>query len=222
MRVKRVGLHVGAIFVLLALQSRQSLADLYTYGFGRISDNGSVDVAYQLFVDVTNDGYGSDQAFFRFRNEGPVASSICDVYFDDFDDAEDRTLAGIAEIVNGPGVSFSQWARPRNLSGGAALSFYTTEGLSADSDTPVATWGVNPGEWLGIVFDLQKDFSSVIGALNTGAANPLRTDSLRIGIHVQGLPDDESDLFVHAPVPGALLLGMLGLGAAGLRLRKHA
>jgi hypothetical protein len=197
-------------------------ADLHTYTFNRISSNGSVDVAHQMSVEVTNAGYPSNQVLFTFRNgEFGVASSICDVYFDDRDD---RTLAGIAGIIDGPGVSFSQGAHPRNLSGGAAIGFETTLGLSADADSPVERNGVNPGESLGILFNLQsgKTFQSVIEALDIGAANPLCADSLRIGIHVQGLPDNQSDLFLHAPVPGAVLLGLLGLGAAGVKLRRFA
>jgi hypothetical protein len=30
------------------------------------------------------------------------------------------------------------------------------------------------------------------------------------------------DTFVHAPLPGAVLLGFMGLSAAGLKLRRYA
>ena len=194
-----------------------------TYGFARISNNGAVDVGPQLLVDViSNDAYAAaNQVLFKFRNEGPVASSICDVYFDD------GTLLGMAGVIDSSGTSFSQGARPRDFPGGAALSpaFETTADFSADSDSPPQPNGVNPGEWVGIIFNLKpgKTFASVIEAIGLGLSNPWDENSLRIGIHVQGLPDnDESDLFLHAPVPTAVLLGLLGLGAAGLKLRRFA
>ncbi len=38
----------------------------------------------------------------------------------------------------------------------------------------------------------------------------------------EGDPDPEINAVATTPLPGAILLGMLGLGTAGLRLRKHA
>ena len=62
------------------------------------------------------------------------------------------------------------------------MPFVTTLGFSADSDPPVQSLGVNPGESLGIIFDLQPGgtFADVVGELASGA--------LRIGIHVNVLP----------------------------------
>jgi hypothetical protein len=46
---------------------------------------------------------------------------------------------------------------------------------------------VNPGGWLGVVFDLDgKTFTDVITAMSLGLENPWSEDSLRIGIRVQG------------------------------------
>jgi hypothetical protein len=215
-------------------------ADLYTAGFARISSNSTADLEGQLFVDITNDGYeATNQVLFRFRNEkiaGWVPSSICDVYFDD------GSLLGIATLIdmdNGgdPGVQFSVGANPSELPNASSASppFVTTVGFSADSDPAVQPNGVAPGEWLGIVFDLQpgKNFQSVIDALlGVGLTSPGADGGLRIGIHVQGLPgnnnnDGESDSYVNTPaefvpVPGAVVLVLLGLSAAGLKLRRFA
>jgi hypothetical protein len=44
---------------------------------------------------------------------------------------------------------------------------------------------------------------------------------LRIGIHVQAIGiSGNSDSFIMTPVPGAVILGMLGLSVAGWKLRK--
>jgi hypothetical protein len=180
-----------------------------TYGFGCITDNISGDCAIgesQLSVDVT--AAGSNQALFTFYNVGADLSSITDVYFDD------GTLLGIASITNSTGVSFSQDASPGNLPGGNAVSpsFVATAGFTADSDPAVQPNGVNPGEFLGILFDLQsgQDFATVLTSLSTG--------DLRIGIHVQGFATGGSESFVNVvPVPAAVwlfgsgLLGLIGL-----------
>jgi len=188
------------------------LADMY--GFDQITANGNTDVSSQLTVTVTD--AGSDQVLFTFNNNGPIASSIADVYFDD------GTLLDLASITNGPGVTFNTPATPADLPGGnlATPPFVTTDQFSADSDTPIMIKGVNPGEWLGITFDLQngKTFADTIAALADG--------SLRIGLHLQAIDAVEglggSESFVAVPVPGALLLGLLGLAAAGLKLRRMA
>ena len=155
------------------------------------------------------------QVYFAFTNIGPEASSITDVYFDD------GALLGIASIVNTPGLTeFSQLATPENLPGAnnASPPFQTTAGFSADSDPPVQPLGVNPGEYLGIIFDLQAGsvFRDVVDNLGSGA--------LRIGIHVQGYSYGGSESFVNGnqviPAPGAIVL--CSIGASGLHwLRRR-
>lgn len=182
------------------------------YGFYCITNKNAADAATasQFTVDVTDAGSG--KVAFKFENKGLAASSIADVYFDD------GTLLGIASITDsGNGVSFSQGGSPPSLPGGNAIGFETTAGFLADSDPPVQPNGVNPGEWVTITFNLinGKTFADTLSALNSG------TD-LRIGIHVQGYAGGGSESFVNVvPVPGAVLLGFLGLGYAGMRLRRE-
>jgi len=213
------------LILIVCLIAAPTEADLYS--FAQITNNTSTSVGSQLCVDVSS--YGTNQVLFRFYNNGPtgslydvtspIASSICDVYFDD------GALFRIASIINSTGVSFSQLATPKDLSGGQNLlpPFETTSGFSADSDSPVQHNGVNPGESVGIVFDLQTDktFDDVINSINLGFSNPWSDESLRIGIHVQAIGiSGKSDSFIMTPVPGAVLLGMLGFCVAGLKLRK--
>src|SRR5262245_4244183 len=121
MRVLSVGaLACGALCVGAAPVSAAPLA------FGCITNSNAGDCAIgaaQTSVEVSAAAGG--QALFTFHNEGPAASSIADVYFDD------GALLAIAFIVNGPGVSFSQGASPPDLPGGTLISppFVVTAGF---------------------------------------------------------------------------------------------
>ena len=193
-----------------------------TYGFYSIT-NTIEDDAYigesQLFVDVTNPG--GNQVLFTFRNEGPEASSICDVYFDN---GIFSSLLGIAEIDNSSsGVMFSQDASPGNLPGAnnVAPPFVTMQGFSLDSDPSVSHNGVNPGEWLGILFNLQD------GNYFDNVLTELGNRKLRIGLHVQAFDSGGSESFINnnnpVPIPASvLLLGSGLIGLVGFRRKKIA
>jgi hypothetical protein len=197
-----------------------------TYSFTHIveSGDGATELAdgaigeAQLFVELVNMG---NQTEFLFTNTGPDASSITDVYFDD------GTLLGIATVTNTLGfVEFSESASPPDLPGGNNVSppFVTTAGFSADSDPPTQPLGVNPGESLGITFDLQVGgvFDDILDELDSGA--------LRIGIHVQGYSSGGSESFINngttngngkIPAPGALVLGGIGVSVVSWLRRRR-
>jgi len=196
--------------VFLGVDAR---ADLYTYEFARITSN-SVDqegnpIMGWFSLEVSNVEGDSGKARFRFLNDAPTSglgseSAITALYF--YDGAlVHNTKAVLSD--SGDYVSFSEYGvNPPDLPGFTGTS---TRVFSADAANPStkggAGYGVHTGEWVE-----------------------------EIGIHVQALPgfkDDDptkewgwaeaSDSFIVVPVPAAALLGMLGLGAAGLRLRKY-
>jgi len=203
--------------VLWAATSAQAVQ----FTFYRLTSNGGlVNPEGQLFADVTPNGNLVD---FKISNAGPIASSICDIYFDD------GTLLDLASINWGSqtGVSFDDPATPGDLPSGNTASppFVTTQDFSADSNSPhLEANGVNPGEWVTITFSLQnvQTFDDTIAALNDG--------SLRIGLHVQAIGTaGESDSFLNnggGKFPdGGATVGLLGcaltaLGLVGRRLRK--
>jgi len=201
-----------------------------TYSFTHIVEAGDGPVQLadgaigeaQLFVELFD---LTTQVNFVFTNTGPDASSITDVYFDN------GSLLGIASIINTPTlVEFSQLASPPDLPGGNLVvpPFTVTMGFSADSDPPAQPLGVNPGESLGIIFDLEAGgtFADVVDELASG--------ELRIGIHVQGYASGGSEAFVNngivdgngdpngkIPAPGALLLCSIGAGCLGWLRRRR-
>ena len=85
---------------------------------------------------------------------------------------------------------------------------YENQSFSADSNSPPPKYGVEPGEWVAIHFDLQPQgtLEDVIGELSDG--------TLRIGIHLQGFAGGSSESAVNIPEPATLAL--LGLGALGI------
>ncbi len=159
---------------------------------------------------------GTDQVNFRFINAGPDASAITEVYFDD------GTLLGLSTVTHSGGDSWTGGsASPGNLPGGASITppFVATAGFLAESDPPPPMNGVNPAEFLDVLFDLQLgvDFSDTVAALNDG--------SLRIGIHVIAFANDGSESFVGpspVPVPAAVwLFGSGLLGLVGIARRRR-
>jgi hypothetical protein len=225
-----------AVVLVSAWSAAPAFANVYT--FQCISNNsGQCNNSFgaQFSVNVTDAGSG--QVLFTFANAGPVASFIGDVYFDD------GTLLGIAQVIDGTGVDFEQGASPGDLPGGNALNpdFETTAGFNADAE-PGAANGVNPGENVGILFNLinGKTFADTIAAIEAGiactgfGADPGGNcdNTLRIGIHVQGIgTTGQSDALVltgepdipdtEVPEPATLMLLGTGLGIVGAKVRNR-
>lgn len=216
---------------ICAVFSTQSLADMMEYGFFNVTHNaGNPDVGSQLVMQVTDvipdlNGNGSADeqgVLFTFLNTGPIASSIGAIYYrdgglmataliDDDENADDWLLLGMGNIPANP-VDFELDSKvnPPHLPGADAYGFksvfFATDWDDNSND------GVGVGESLGVLFT-GKSYATVVGELNSG--------EMLVGLHVQQIgPNGGSDSYVMTPVPGAVLLGFLGLGYAGIKLRK--
>lgn len=195
-------------------------------GFDNISNNSAVNAAAgesQLFVDVLDASGGenlnSTQALFKFRNDGPAASSITQIYFDN-----STALGSIASISNSSGVDFSVASGNLNLPAGNNVNFNEDFGVKANS--PVQPKGVNPGEWVSVLFNLNagQTLQNVFADIASG--------DLRVGFHVQGFADGGSEAFVNNPpggggggnnasVPEPTTMAGLGLIAASLGVSRR-
>jgi hypothetical protein len=162
---------------------------------------------------VTLSDQGGGVVRFHFKNWGPQASVLSEVYFDD------GSLLALSSVIDGPGVDFERDASPPNLPGGqnAVPPFQVTEGFLAQSVPSPVMNGAGPTEWVAIEFTLQggQTIADVITELTNG--------DLRIGIHVIGFASGGSESFINTPIPepGTGLLFSAGLlGLASLRRRR--
>ncbi len=208
--MKKLGVFLMLVCVITLLSNSVSQATIETFGFYNITNNNPGDAAIgeaQLSVEVSDEYI--DQVLFTLINSGPEASAISEVYFDN------GTLLGIASIINNPpDVVFVEDASPGELPGANLINppFETTLGFLAESSPPPPQKGVNPGEEVGILFDLQAGgtYDDVISELYSG--------DLRIGIHVIGFESCGSESFVNVPEPATMAL--LGIGGLALFRRR--
>jgi len=211
------------------------------FGFGQSLTNNSatnVATASQYTVEVSDGGAvpgggGRMYALFTFRNSGPAASSITDVYF------QDGTLLSYQDVfAQSAGVEYSQFAHPANPPGGSSVGFTTQTSIanggffaSADSNSPVQPMGVNPNEWVTIRFQLlQKPSGAFNTWLDTVQAMQFTTwpgpaqGALRIAIKVQGFDNGGSETFMDNPVvplpPPSFIAGVGLLGLLALHRRR--
>jgi len=238
--MKRYMGFISLVVVFLLILSTEARSEIY--GFEAISNNSGVSgaLASQLCVDVTE--YGTNQVLFTFFNNGlapyqvpsPIPSTIRLVVFDD------GALLGPPDVIEGPGVvGFTEIGSEdeKVLPGGNGPPYYfqTTAGFGALADPSPAFNGVdewdpsgsppNPVEFVGIVFEIGGgyDFDGVLTAIDLGFTDPFNDEALRVGMHVISIGDDEdSDSFIMTPIPASMILGILGLGVAGIKLRKFA
>jgi hypothetical protein len=207
---------VSLVLVSLVVLSTEARAE--TFNFYNISGNFPPDAAAgeaQLTVDVTNPGGGS-QVLFTFNNNIPDIGDdaklmfISDIYFYD------------GELINpvissSLGVAFVEPAIPSHIPSYKPPDDLTTFLTTGTTNPGTGQDGVDPGEWLSVLFTIKNtDNYSYVELISD-----IYNDILILGIKVQGFAGGGSETFI-TPVPGAVILGILGLGVVGWKLRKHA
>jgi hypothetical protein len=203
---------VCAVVGFAAIALCASPAGAVTLGFDCLTNNSAADCLIgetQFQVTLTDQGGGIVR--FHFKNLGPNASVLSEIYFDD------GSLLTLTSVVDGPGVDFEQDASPPNLPGGqnAIPPFQVTEGFLAESVPSPSHNGAGPTEWVAIEFSLQggQTIDDVIDQLASG--------ELRIGIHVIAFSSGGSESFINIPIPEPGTLVLVGGGLLALVARRR-
>lgn len=188
-----------------ALVAASSASAGVVFGVDAVTANGVNSVIFgesQLSVEVEAGAPGT--VVFTVANTGPQASSVANVYFDD------AALLSGGVVTNGPGTEFSAGGSPNEMPAGNMVGFVSDFRFTASN--PKTVGGVNPGEWVSFTFNLAggSSIADVIAAMNSGA--------LRVGMHVIGFANGQSESFI-TPAPGSLALMGLGGLIAGRRRR---
>ena len=216
---------IAGLFVMVA--GSTTVQATMTYNFYRITNNDPTGVAGSIgesafFVDV-DESVNPDEVLFTFGVlegfDDPYDSYFIDgVYF------YDGALFQLASIIDADtggdsGVDFEEPATPQHLPafnpGDYPTLTYSALVDSADAEPPAPTYGIGPGESLGILFDLQpgKTYGDLITGLNSG--------QVIVGIKAQGFGDYSESFITYIPAPGALVLAGIGIGLTGwLRTRR--
>jgi len=214
-----VAIATSIVTVAAIVSPMSAKAASFTFGFGNISGGDTVgdSLAQYLSMDVTDSGSG---VLFKFNNavDNTATTSFIRTVFID----APTSLLGSGITVNSGNigtVNFTGGLGNNNLPQGNNLSpDFTTDYAFNRVQGDGNIFAIQPVESLGVLF-AGANFNNVISAINGG--------SLRVGYHLQGLPNGASDSYVNGktptpvPVPG-FLLGVMAAGAlGGNRLLKN-
>ena len=219
-----------------ALASQVIPAQANTFDFYPLTDPAGNSSNSQKNVDrfsVEISQYSELQVLFNFYNNGTDHSVISEIYFDSgplldiagLIDLQNKGHAGVDFVMDGELNTNGKEMKtsPGKLPGRHKLDPYFSADFLIQANNPEPKWGINEGEYLGVIFNLQNGstFQDVINQLNEG--------SLRIGMHAKGQSFvNEANTPVQTPIPGSMLFagtGLLGLWAfkrrRGLLNKSH-
>lgn len=215
-------LRTGAILAVTGvwlLVGQTAHAALSVDQWDNVTGNNAYDISGQFEMQISGSGQSLTLEFIK---TGSMLFSVTAIYFDAPPPGNidlPSPYMSLQSIENGSGVKFDDKLSPPNLPGWSTIDFAVTSG----ADSQGSPKGINKtGEHLTLRFLLNPAISvdSVVAALQTTVYG----DRFRIGLHVQSLPDGDSDSFVSVAVPEpttflAAALLLLPFGLSTLRRR---
>jgi hypothetical protein len=211
---------LAAITALIVSSSAYALS--YSLDFFVITQNSPLGsaVGEQLHLEISDIG---DQVLFTFSNDGPIQSTLTDIYFEE---GASPPLQSMADIDNNGGsgnVDYDQVTGRLRRPPGSRPYGWGRNATEFRADPSYAPAGVDPGEYVGLTFDLSDGYTF------DDIVTELENEEWRIGIHVQRLPDGSSETFFNRPpteVPDLgstwmlLTIALSSLGLAGWMQRR--
>lgn len=181
-----------------------AVSHLLNYDCITSDSNKNCSSGEQLIITELND-LGSSLVQLNFYNDGDTNSVITSIYLEDTEN-----LLSFSELIDSEngghsGVSFSTSNNPKNLPAGNKpdVDFDATSGLSFTANPAGPKNGINSGEWLGIIFQLEsgQNIDSLLSAFNEG--------DIRLGVHVtagKGISGSfASTTLTQVPLPASII-----------------
>ena len=205
-----------ALLVVLILLSSTSQADLLTFDNG-VAGNSVGSFYSTLGVNFSNAVWNDNLVGTQYATTGQWTGSLSirDAGTQGFNSSLDPLLITFAtpqQYVSILGVNVGL-AGVRidaydSVVGGSLLGSSQAFGTTLKGEIPPSTTG---GLWTHEEFLIGVTASNIM-RIELYRPNPIAND----GVHYDNLT------FNPVPVPGAVLLGIVGLGVVGIKLRKHA
>jgi len=192
----------------VAALSAVSAAPAWAFNFSNITDGDTVGDAYEGNFGFTVENQGGLAVFniFNFGNPGASDMFIAGVFFDD-NGTLSSSSAPWTNVNNVGKVGFTFNGGLSNAQLPQGGKNFTTDYAFFSDNGDGNGLAVQANEKLGLAF--AASYNNVLAALTSG--------DLKIGLHVQGLPDGASDSYIssngnteNTPEP----LTMLAAGAA--------
>jgi hypothetical protein len=205
---RRPGSSAAVMFCLIFATFTQSSQATYVCQFNIFTANGAYcnNSGANMYVDLS---VFEGKVDFTFHNENSFPSSIARIYF------ETGPLSGNPAIIDGLGTSFLQdFPGPGNIPAGNTLDTPFNVNLSIGAQAPPSHNGINPSEWISVVFDLPA------GETEGTIASEINSGQIRMGVHLIALPDGTSEAAITTPEPATMAL--LAFGGLSLFRRKKA
>jgi hypothetical protein len=205
------------IQTILALAIGSASASVISFEFQNITSNNPISASTgerQFSLDITDENVCANQAMFIFKNTGTEQSTISEIYFDDNPPVL-MTFNRFINMTDVDGLRFRVGASPSNLPGGHSIGFVADYSYEAKAPSP--RLGINPGEVLGIKFNIGS------GSTFEDVINAMSSNQLRIGIHATNFRLGFSESFIAkslipVDVPEPSLAMLMFLGLSGLPL----